>query len=99
MIAPDLINAEVLSVIRGWLLRSLIDEQSAARAVGNLASAPVRRVMTAPLISRIWGLRANVTPYAASYLSLAHRVGCPLLTLDRRLAGAPDIGVQIRTVT
>jgi len=31
LVAPDLIGAEVLSVLRGWLLRSMIDETAAAR--------------------------------------------------------------------
>ena len=92
----DLIGAEVLSVLRGWLLRSMIDETTAARGVANLVSAPVRRYVTAGLEREIWALRPNVTTYDATYVALARVVGCPLLTVDRRLAAAPQLGVEVR---
>jgi len=98
LIAPDLINAEVLSVVRGWLLRHVIDGAAAQRAVENLAMAPVRRMTTAALISRMWDWRQNLTPYDASYVALAQRLACPLLTLDHRLTRAPGLGVEVRTV-
>lgn len=94
--APDLINAEVMSVVRGWLLRGVIDLATARRAVGNLATAPVRRMATDGLISAAWDMHQNLTPYDATYVALARRLGCPLLTLDHRLTRAP--GVDVRTV-
>lgn len=96
LVAPDLIGAEVLSVLRGWLLRSMIDETAAARGVANLVSAPVRRYGTAGLEGPIWALRRNVTAYDATYVALARVVGCPLLTVDRRLAAAPRLGIEVR---
>lgn len=98
LVAPDLINTEVLSVVRGLLLRSLIEEEAAERAVANLAAAPVRRFTTESLVRPIWAMRRNVTPYDATYVALARRLGCPLLTLDRRLARAPGLGIDIVTV-
>jgi len=62
LIAPDLINCEVLSVLRGWLARSVIDSASAARAVRNLATAPIRRFITVPLVEEMWSARHNLTP-------------------------------------
>jgi predicted nucleic acid-binding protein len=99
LVAPDLIGAEVLSVLRGWLLRSMIDEPAAGRAVANLVSAPVRRYVTSGLEREIWALRENVTAYDATYVALARVVGCPLLTVDRRLAAAPGLGIEIRVPT
>ncbi len=96
--APDLINAEVLSVVRGWLLRRVIDLATARRAVHNLATAPVRRMATGGLISAVWDSYENLTPHDATYVALAHRLGCPLLTLDHRLTSAPGMGVEVRTV-
>lgn len=34
---------------------------------------------------------ANVTAYDTTYVALAERLGCTLLTADRRLATAPTI--------
>lgn len=97
LFAPDIVNAEVLSVVRGLLLRGLIDHETAERAVTNLAAAPVRRMTTGGLVAEIWSLHRNVTPYDACYVALARRLGAPLLTLDRRLARAPKLGIDVRT--
>lgn len=59
--------------------------------------APVRRMTTSGLITQIWSLRRNVTPYDACYVALAKRLPAPLLTLDLRLARAPGLGVDVRT--
>lgn len=98
LLAPDLVNAEVLSVVRGLLRRGEIDDVTAGRAVGNLARAPVRRMTTTGLVTHMWILQSHVTPYDASYVALAARLGTPLLTLDSRLARAPGLGVELRTV-
>lgn len=54
------------------------------------------RFTTDPLITEMWSLRDNVTPYDAAYVGLARRNGCPLLTLDQRLIRAPRLGVALR---
>lgn len=98
LIAPDLINSEVLSVLRGWLARSLVDLPAAARAVRNLATAPIRRFTTATLIDEMWSIRHNLTPYDAAYVVLARRAGAALLTLDTRLMNAPGLGISLLTI-
>jgi predicted nucleic acid-binding protein len=40
------------------------------------------------LLPRVWELRNNLTAYDAVYVALAEALGAPLLTRDRRLAGA-----------
>ncbi len=98
LIAPDLINCEVLSVLRGWLARSLIDSPSAARAVRNLTTAPIRRFTTSPMVDEMWSLRHHLTPYDACYVVLARRTGAALLPLDQRLMHAPALGVPLLTI-
>ncbi|MGH8902473.1 MAG: type II toxin-antitoxin system VapC family toxin [Egibacteraceae bacterium] len=98
LLAPDLINAEVLSVLRRWLHRSLIDRETAARAVRNLLMAPVRRFTTESLISTMWTLGDDLTPYTAAYTALARWVGCPLLTLDERLVRSSDLEIALLSV-
>lgn len=58
----------------------------------SLSSQPVhlgiRRHGCTALLARIWGLRDNLTAYDATHVALAEALGCPLLSADRRLAGA-----------
>jgi len=99
IVAPDIIGAEVLAVVRGLLMRGRIDEEIAARSVDNLASAPVRRMTTEHLVRNVWSYRSNLTPYDATYVTLARAVGAPLVSLDARLARAPGLGVEVRCPT
>lgn len=43
----------------------------------------------APFAERVWALRHNLTCYDAWYVAVAEAMGCPLVTLDRRLSLAP----------
>ncbi|MGH9068045.1 MAG: type II toxin-antitoxin system VapC family toxin [Acidimicrobiales bacterium] len=61
-------------------------------AVGRLTASPVRRLTTAPLAEEIWGMRGNFSPYDATYLALARRLACPLVTADARLGRVPVQG-------
>ncbi len=40
---------------------------------------------------RVWAHRNNLTAYDAAYVALAELLNCPLVTADRRLAGAPGL--------
>ena len=48
----------------------------------------MRRYPHDVLLPRVWELRTNLTAYDAVYVALAEALGAPLLTRDRRLAGA-----------
>lgn len=98
LVAPDLINQEVLSAVRRLRHRALIDEAAGRRAVENLVRAPLRRVVTTALLHRSWSLRHVVTSYDAAYVALAKRLGCPLITCDRALSRAPGLGVEVLAV-
>jgi predicted nucleic acid-binding protein len=50
------------------------------------------------LMERIWELRHNLTPYDASYVALAERLGAALVTGDVRMAKAPGITASISLV-
>jgi predicted nucleic acid-binding protein len=60
--------------------------------------APVRRLSTLPLLAEAWTLRANVTAADALYVVLARILRCPLVTADRKLSRAPNLGVPMLTV-
>ncbi len=89
--APALIDLEFLSAVRGLLGRKLVSRVAAEESIGRFLSAPIDRHPHGPLAWRAWELRANLTPYDASYVALAEMLGTALLTVDRRLANAPRI--------
>src|SRR5690606_2859361 len=51
------------------------------------------------LAPRAWALRANLSTYDAAYVALAALAGATLVTLDRRLAGAPGIACPVAVPT
>jgi predicted nucleic acid-binding protein len=89
--APALIDLEFLSAVRGLLSRKRVSRIAAEESIERFLSAPIDRHAHGPLAWRAWELRANLTPYDASYVALAELLGTALLTVDRRLARAPRI--------
>jgi predicted nucleic acid-binding protein len=86
---PELADLEVVSVLRRQLLAGAIDARRAGLALNDLAVLPARRAPHRPLLARCWELRANLTPYDATYVALAEALEATLLTGDQRLARAP----------
>jgi len=97
--APDLVDVETASVLRRRWLAGSLDEPRFEAAVTDLVGLPMGRVPTRSLMRRIFELRANVTPYDACYVALAEALGCPLFTLDGRLARSPRPRCRIEVVT
>lgn len=98
MVAPDVINPEVLWALRRRERNGKLRADRARQAVEDLLDAPLRRFPTLPLLPAVWELRANVTSYDACYLALARDLHCALVTGDRRLSRAPGLGVPLLTV-
>ena len=88
MLAPHLVDLEVVSVLRRLVLQREFPPSLAAASVRHLSELDINRVDHAPLLERCWELRDNLTPYDAAYVALAEMAGASLLTTDRRLAGA-----------
>lgn len=86
--APGHLDAEVVSALRGLARVKPAVERSAPAALRHLAGFPVRRMPLAPLLERIWQLRANVTAYDAAYVALAEQLSAPVITCDAKLAAA-----------
>jgi predicted nucleic acid-binding protein len=98
MVAPDVINPEILWALRRRERAGTLRADRAAQAVEDLLDAPLRRFPTLPLLPAVWKLRANVTSYDACYVALARELGCALVTADRKLSRAPNLGVPLVTV-
>jgi predicted nucleic acid-binding protein len=98
MVAPDVVNPEVLAALRRLERAGELAPQRAVQALDDLMDAPVRRLSTLPLLAEAWTLRANVTAADALYVVLARILRCPLVTADRKQSRAPNLGVPMLTV-
>jgi predicted nucleic acid-binding protein len=87
--APELIDAEALSVLRKmWLAGQFADDDDALAIVRAVIGAPIARSPHRPLMERAWELRRAVTAYDALYVALAEQLEIPLATCDGKLAGS-----------
>lgn len=86
--APHVIDVEVFGIIRRLRMAGDIDETTASLAVDDLALWPGERYGHRALLDRAWELRATVRGWDAMYVALAEVLDAPLVSLDRRLAGA-----------
>lgn len=86
--APDLIDVEILSVMRRWERRRDITGLRARQALDDLQTLPVVRYPARALLERAWQLRHNLTAYDAQYVALAQALDAKLMTTDERMAEA-----------
>ncbi|HXA54537.1 MAG TPA: type II toxin-antitoxin system VapC family toxin [Solirubrobacteraceae bacterium] len=93
LIAPDIVNAEVVQSLRGLERGGKVSGRRAGEAIVRLADSPVARVPTTGLIAEVWSLRFNLSAYDACYVALARVLGCPLLSTDAPLKRLPSLGV------
>jgi predicted nucleic acid-binding protein len=93
--APGLIDAEVLSVLRGLSLAGKLPAKTATVAVSLLATMPLQRAPLQGHLARAWQLRGNCNAYDAFYVALAESLECPLVTSDARLFRAASADCQI----
>jgi predicted nucleic acid-binding protein len=87
-LVPEHWHVEVLAVIRGMLLGGRLDRPRADAAVSTMGSATVAVTPTAPLLGRMWALRANLSACDAGYVAAAEAHGLTAVTADLRLARA-----------
>ena len=79
--APELIDAELLSVLRRLVIAGRIPEQPALRALITSQQLGLRRHVSRHLSPRAWELRTNLTAYDALYdarAALAPGLLCPV---------------------
>jgi predicted nucleic acid-binding protein len=86
--APHLTDLEVAQVLRRYAAAGATTPERGHVALADFADFPINRYPHAVLLSRIWELRGGLTAYDAAYVALAEALDAPLLTRDRKLAGA-----------
>ena len=98
LVAPHLIDLEVVSAWRRLVAAGDIDERRATLALEDLRALRLERSPHGPLLDRCWELRHNLTVYDAAYVALAELMDADLLTGDRRLADAPGIRCDVEVL-
>ena len=98
LVAPELMDAEVLSVLRRAVLHGRLAEARALMALDDLATWPVERISHQSLTRLAWQHHQNVSAYDAFYIAAARTHGLPLLTADGRLSRAAGLGVEVQLV-
>jgi predicted nucleic acid-binding protein len=97
VVAPELIDVEVLSALARLLRAGELAAPTAGLAVEQLRSMPVRRLSHALVVPAVWRLREWVRIADAWYVAFAQALSAPLLTTDARLARAalPELSVLV----
>lgn len=98
MLAPQVVDLEVLSVLRRLARTGLVEQHRVESAIVDLIDLPLQRADHTSLLHRCWQLRENVTIYDAAYVALAEALNLTLLTADVRLAQAPGIHCPIEVL-
>lgn len=96
--APELLDAEVLAVLRREVLTGRLAEQRATEAVSDLRDWGIERLPHKTLLDAAWKLRGHVTACDALYVSAAQARGAALVTADGPLSRAPALGVVVHNV-
>jgi predicted nucleic acid-binding protein len=95
LVAPELVDLEVVSVWRRHVAAKMMPARRAASALADLADLPLRRSSHQPFLQRIWELRHVVTSYDAAYIALAEVLDVALVTADARLSRASGVTCRV----
>ncbi|MDX6633431.1 MAG: hypothetical protein QOG26_1436 [Solirubrobacterales bacterium] len=86
--APELIDVEVLAMLRRKAIRHEITAVGAKQALDAFSDLPLARYEARPLLPRAWELRHNLSAADALYVALAEGLHAPWLTIDGNAARA-----------
>jgi predicted nucleic acid-binding protein len=98
LLAPELLDAEVLSVLRRALLQKRLEERRARLALEDLSAWPIDRIPHSALLREAWQHRHNVSAYDSLYVAVARLYEAPLLTADGPLSRAPGLGIVVQNL-
>jgi predicted nucleic acid-binding protein len=98
LIAPELLDVEVLAVLRRAVRGKELSAQRAEEALIDLEAWDVERIAHRRLWKAAWRFRANVSAYDAFYVAVAALYDVPLLTADGALSRAPRLGVLVQNL-
>lgn len=95
LLAPAVLPFEVANVLRRRRNAGLLSLGEAAVAHDAFIELPVDLWPWEALAARAWRLGDNLSSHDAAYVALAELTDAPLLTRDKRIAGAPGVTCTI----
>lgn len=98
LVAPELVDLEVLSTLRRAARAGRLDQRRSGQALEDLAALPLRRVSHLFLLPRAWELRDNLTAYDAAYVALAEALDALLLTADGGIGKANGVRCEVEVL-
>ena len=98
LIAPELLDVEVLSALRRAVLKKRLAASIAKTALEDLVGWQVIRVPHRALAPAAWQHRHNTSAHDAFYVAAARIFDVPLLTADGPLSRAAGLGIVVQNV-
>jgi predicted nucleic acid-binding protein len=80
LVAPELLDIEVLHTLRKLETTQAIPTSCRARVLDDFRALPIRRFRHAMLWQPAWALRQKLTAYDACYVALARQLEATLVT-------------------
>jgi predicted nucleic acid-binding protein len=98
LLAQELLDVEVLSVLRRAVLRGELTEQRALVAIEDLIDWSIDRIPHVSLVRAAWQHRNNMSAYNTFYVAAARLASATLLTADGPLARTPSLGIVVENI-
>jgi predicted nucleic acid-binding protein len=96
--APHLLDVEVASAVRRWVLAGRLTVEEARSSIRDLGDLAITRHGHEPLLDRVLELRDVVSAYDGTYVALAELLGATVVTGDRRLSRAPGLRCPVSVI-
>jgi predicted nucleic acid-binding protein len=96
--APHLIDSEVASALRRQVQHGRVGANDGWNALDVWRRIALTRYPVVGLLDRVWELRDNLSAYDATYVALAEKLECNLVTADARLSNAAAVRCPITVV-
>lgn len=97
--APHLLDVEVTSAVRRWVLAGRLTVEEARSSIRDLGDLAITRHGHEPLVDRVLDLRDAVSAYDGTYVALAELLGATMVTGDLRLSRAPGVRCPVSVIS
>ena len=98
LFAPELLDIEVLSAMRGFVFRNEISPDDALHALGVFSDLEIERVPHKEFLLPTWRYFRNVSSYDAIYLAIAEHLDVAVITADSKLSRVPSTSVEVHDI-
>ena len=96
LIAPEMLDAEVLSSVRKATLRGQLTPEDAEGVLVTLGEWDIERISHRTLVPLAWQYRHNLSAYDALYVAVSRLYDYPLITSDGRLSRASGLDIDVQ---